>query len=407
MAAFSELIRSFDKTRDYIRDFYIYGFKQRGDFDRKSTRTYDNEKRRIESWLGQHIQWNYDKKGKRTFISLDSGAIDANPLYAAWKAKTFTNRDIMLHFYILDGLRDGEWRSVEELTDWVCTQSEQTFETQTVRLKCVEYCKEGVLLGEKRGRTLYYALSPTRLAPHQRNLVRFYQEAAPFGEIGSYLLDNAGVKNDLFRFKHHYIVHTLEDSILLQLLEAMGKKQLVLWENHSIRSGQDTVLTGVPLKIFRSTVTGRRYVCMFQPARHRFVNHRLDYISTVEPLEVFADYDELRAALDRSLPLVWGVSFGGRTRKEILCMKLYIDERTEGYLLDRLHREGRGGEILRLEENLFLYTKELYDTNEISSWLKTFVGRIVELEGTNRGVIQKFHRDMERMQQMYREEGQS
>ncbi len=45
MSGFSELIKNFDKTRDYIRDFFIYGFKVRNDFDRKSLRTYDDEKR--------------------------------------------------------------------------------------------------------------------------------------------------------------------------------------------------------------------------------------------------------------------------------------------------------------------------------------------------------------------------
>lgn len=401
MAAFSELIRSFDKIRDYMRDFYIYGFKQRGDFDRKSARTYDNEKRRIESWLGSHISWSYDKKGKRTFISLDSAAIDTNPLYAAWKSKTFTARDIMLHFYILDCLRNGDWKTVEEITDCVCRQSECTFEVQTVRLKCGEYVREGILLGEKRGKTLYYTLSPDRLEDHLLDAVKFYQEAAPFGEIGSYLLDNAGEKNDLFRFKHHYIVHTLENAVLLDILGAMREKKAIRFENHSTRSGRDTVLSGVPLKIFQSAVTGRRYACVFNQQKRRFVNHRLDYIKSVELLEVSDEYDELREALGRNLPLVWGVSFGGKTRKEILCMKLWINEKTEGYVLDRLHREGRGGEIQRLEENLYLYTKELYDTNELSSWIKTFIGRIVALEGTNKEVINKFYRDMERMQRMY------
>lgn len=50
--AFNELIKNFDKIRDYIRDFYVYGFKTREDFNSKSLRSYDNEKRRIESYMG-------------------------------------------------------------------------------------------------------------------------------------------------------------------------------------------------------------------------------------------------------------------------------------------------------------------------------------------------------------------
>ena len=47
MAEFQELIKNFDRIRDYMRQFYVYGFKVRGDYDVKSARTYDNEKRRI------------------------------------------------------------------------------------------------------------------------------------------------------------------------------------------------------------------------------------------------------------------------------------------------------------------------------------------------------------------------
>lgn len=404
MAQFSELIRGFDKIRDYMRDFYIYGFKQRGDFIRKSARTYDNEKRRIESYLGNHIRWSYDKNGKRTFISLDSAAIASNPLYAAWKSKSFTDKDIMLHFYILDALRCGEWLTIEQITDSICEQSGITFEIQTVRIKCGEYVDEGILRGEKRGKALFYTLSPVTLPDCLIDAVKFYQEAAPFGEIGSFLLDNLGEKNELFRFKHHYIVHTLEDGVLLDILRAMREKRVIRFENQSTRSGRDSVLAGVPVKIFCSAVTGRRYICVYNTVRRRFLNHRLDYIKAVNPMDVYEDYDEVKAALERNIGLVWGVSFGGKSRKELLCMKLYIDEKTEGYILDRLNREGRGGEILRLDENIYLYTKELYDTNEMASWIKTFTGRIISLEGTNHAVVNKFYRDIERMWEMYLKE---
>ena len=34
-----------------MRDFYVYGFKSRDDYTKKSARSYDDERRRIESWL--------------------------------------------------------------------------------------------------------------------------------------------------------------------------------------------------------------------------------------------------------------------------------------------------------------------------------------------------------------------
>lgn len=44
--AYSELIKNFDRIRDYMRQFYVYGFKSRTEYDKKSARSYDNERRR-------------------------------------------------------------------------------------------------------------------------------------------------------------------------------------------------------------------------------------------------------------------------------------------------------------------------------------------------------------------------
>ena len=44
--AYSELIKNFENIRDYISQFYVYGFKRRKDYDKKSSRSYDNERRK-------------------------------------------------------------------------------------------------------------------------------------------------------------------------------------------------------------------------------------------------------------------------------------------------------------------------------------------------------------------------
>ena len=80
MAGFSELIKNFDKTRDYVRDFFIYGCKVRSDFDRKSIRTYGDEKRRVESWMGDYMRYDDSLRGRSVSISVDSGHIPENPL---------------------------------------------------------------------------------------------------------------------------------------------------------------------------------------------------------------------------------------------------------------------------------------------------------------------------------------
>lgn len=62
---------------------------------------------------------------------------------------------------------------------------------------------------------------------------------------------------------------------------------------------------------------------------------------------------------------------GGTSRMEEVCIKLYIDEEKEPYILNRLYREGRR-EIMKIRENRSFSTRAFFDTNEmLLSWVKT------------------------------------
>ena len=104
MSEFQELIKSFGKSRDYVRDFFVYGFKSRQDFtsSKKSARTYDDERRRITSWLGEYVEEDTtESKGSRVkniSLVIDSNLLDENPLFAVWKTKSFTDNDVTYFF---------------------------------------------------------------------------------------------------------------------------------------------------------------------------------------------------------------------------------------------------------------------------------------------------------------------
>ena len=100
--AYSELIKNFNRIRDYMREFYVYGFKSREAFNKKSARSYDDERRRLESWLGEDMRFRRTPEGKTVFLSIDSRVLRHNPLFTAWKAKSFTDGDITLHFILFD-----------------------------------------------------------------------------------------------------------------------------------------------------------------------------------------------------------------------------------------------------------------------------------------------------------------
>lgn len=89
--AYNERIKNFEKVRAYMREFYVYGFKNRNEYDAKSARSYDDERRRIESWLGEYMHFTQTAEGKNVFLSVDSRIIRKNPFYKAWKTKSFTD----------------------------------------------------------------------------------------------------------------------------------------------------------------------------------------------------------------------------------------------------------------------------------------------------------------------------
>lgn len=409
MSDFQELIKNFERIRDYMRQFFLYGFKVRSEFGEKSGRTYDNERRRIESYLNGYIHADYTSRGKQVSVHMDSKQIASNPLYAAWKSKSFTDNDLLLHFFLLDLLGNGQLLTVPALCDLLAKRMETVPDLQTVRNKCREYERLGILEAEKTGKAYAYRLAPpmdlegTPLYSDLMQAVKFCSEAMPFGFVGSTLLDREFLHNDLFSWKHYFLVHTLEDQVLLDILSAIREHRSITFENHSTRSGNRTEITGLPLEIFVSTQTGRRYLCLYFFPKRRFNCLRLDCISRVKPLDICPEYDHYKAKLQKNLPSCWGVSFGGYSRIETLCMKLSINESQEPYILDRLKREGRGGEILKVRENVFLYTGIFFDTNEILSWVKSFTGRILDLQCSNDTVLRKVTGDLEAMYKMYGE----
>ena len=432
MSEFQELIKNFGKSRDYVRDFFVYGFKSRQDFtsDKKSARTYDDERRRITSWLGKYVEEETAEAGrtrvKNISLMMDSNLLDENPLFAVWKTKSFTDNDITLHFALFDILSDRDERlSANEIADILSSDYALAVDTQMVRRKLNEYVKEGLIITEKQGKNVLYGRGLTyEELPDEdteseglKEAVSLMQLEIPFGYVGSTVLETAGEVNETFRVKHSFPVFTLEDEILYQLLSAMKESRNVEVEIQNNRNENVQLLTGLPLKILVSIRTGRRYVAMRQQLkskddkdnRFRFVCLRLDQIKKVtEGCET--ECGDIHDALERNLDYVWGVSFSGSKTK--VKLTLSVDEKYEEFILRRLEREGKGGSVTRLDDNVFVYEKIVFDPVEMFPWLRTFIGRIIDIRfinldndmnetSENGRMRNNFLKDIKNMEQMY------
>lgn len=394
--AYSELIKDFRRIRPYMRSFYVYGFRHRLEYDAKSARSYDNERRRVASWLGAYMKFGQDADGKRVFLSVDSRSVPRNPLYRAFRSKSFTDLDITLHFYIMDILESEEGKTVNEIMDeleeylavFACAELP---DVSSLQKKLSEYAALGLIRKEKQGKQARYFLSRTDTDLDSWQVPgAFFSEAAPLGVVGSYLLDRREDPPDWFRLKHHYILYALDSEVLYDLFLAMGAQQRV-----SLRRGRRCQEV-LPLKIYISTQTGRQYVLGQTAAGFRFF--RLDLIDGVEP----GGPAEISPQLERNLAEfqenVWGVSTKRGRKSEHLEM---VIQGEESYVVQRLHREKRCGTVVKLEDGNWRFEANVLDAMEMLPWIRTFIGRIVSLRCTNPEVQQRFYEDLEAMKKLY------
>lgn len=411
MSSYSERIKNFEKIRAYMRDFYVYGFKSRDDYHTKSARSYDDERRRIESWLGDHMSFVRTPEGKTVFLSIDSRTIRHNPLYSAWKTRSFTDGDITLHFLLFDILHEPSVRkTVTEILQEIDEKYLADFETpmmfdeSTVRKKLREYAEEGIILAEKEGRKVYYRRADGADISGLTDVLHYFSEAAPCGVIGSFLLDKVKTDTDAFTFKHHYITSAIDSGVLAALFTAMREKRAVEITNLSRRSDLPRCNRIVPLRIFISVQSGRQHLLAYLPEYNHFQAYRVDYLSNVRLKEPTPRFDELRGELDRMQSKMWGVSIQRHKWNEESLEHVEFTLRVEDdeeFIVRRLEREKRIGTVEKLDGHTYRFSADVYDSSELIPWIRTFICRIVQMDFSHRSRENQFKEDLEAMYRMY------
>ena len=410
MSSYSELIKNFEKIRGYMREFYVYGFKSREEYNKKSARSYDDERRRMESWLSNHMSFVRTPEGKNVFISIDSRVSQHNPFYKALKAKSFTDRDITLHFILFDILHSAQismslseiLEKIDEYLDGF--ENPMVFDESTVRKKLKEYLSQGVIIGQKDGRKMTYRRADNVETTDLTDVLNFYSEVAPCGVIGSFLLDKQQGMTDTFNFKHHYITSALDSNVTAMLFKAMREKSVITVNNFSRRANEPRENRIIPLRIFISTQNGRQHLVAYQPDFNAIKSFRIDYLSDVKIVEPTPRYDELRAQLYSMQSKMWGVSVNrdryGKDHIERVEFTVKVADNEE-YIVRRLEREKRVGTVEKIDEHTYRFSADVYETTEMIPWIRTFICRITELHFSNKTLENQFKSDIKEMYRIY------
>ena len=391
---YQEPVKSFNKIRGYIREFYINGFKSRNGYTLKSKRSYDDEKRRIESYMNDYIRYYVTSSGKVPYLSIDTRIIQHNPLYRVWKTKSFTDNDIVLHFLILDLLQNS--LSFNELMDAIDEKTNHTYiyDESTLRKKLKEYVKEGILISNKKGRKIYYQLNNDHHISH--DILDFFSEVYPCGVIGSFILDKQEKEESIFGFKHHYLSHVLESEVFENLLSTIHDHKSI-----SLRTSYKRIKV-LPLSIFISVQSDRQYLMAYFYKDKKICSIRLDHIISIKFLEESAYFELYRKQLEEMKKHLWGVSVSNGSLETIEF--IIHHEPWEEYIYRRLIREKRCGYVERLNENTSRFYAEVLDVKEMIPWVRTFIGRIQSISISNKEVEKQFKQDIEEMYHYYEEE---
>lgn len=405
--AYNELVKNFGGIRSYMRDFYVYGFKSRNEYDRKSARSYDDERRRIESWLDGYMRFLNTADGKNVFISIDTRETVHNPLYNAFKAKSFTSGDITLHFCIFDILNEPDTEMTSgQITDALSDDylsafpGQKIFDESTVRKKLKEYEKLGLLKTRRQGRTVLYSRE-AETEPVNTDVLDFFSEVLPCGAAGSFLLDREHEKGDRFAFKHHYINGALDSEILCSLFEIIreGKKAVIL--NSGRGSEKPVKIEITPLKVYISVQNGRQYLIAYIHENQRISTFRTDYITDVTAGDTDPDADRYRDDLCEMSGHMWGVNTGFHSGE--LCHVEFTVEFSENerFIADRLVREKRCGTVEFTDDTHCRFSADVCDVSEMIPWIRTFICRITDLSFSDREAEERFKNDLKAMYRLY------
>ncbi len=405
--AYSELVTNLEKTRDYIREFYAFGFRTDKEYDIKRVSAYKDEARHIADWTGDCMQFAENAEGKNIFISKDSRRFKHNPFYNAWKAKAVTDTDVTLQFLIFDILHAPEVKLsfatlIEELDRYQESfDNPQPFEETVVRKKLREYTAAGMIQTEKVDRRVIYSRTPGTELSALVDYIDFFSETAPCGVVGSFLEDRLDSHSSAFAFQAHHLMQAMNSGLMVDLFAAMQEGSQITCDYWDRQTGQLTKVQLIPMKIYISAQDGWQYLLAYHEKGKDFYPYRLDCLTGMKLGEPCNNFAALRKRFHQAEAHMWDVCCHDH-RKDLEHVMFEIQAaEEESYFVDRLMCEKRCGHVEQVDDTHYRFEADVFDTMEMLPWIRTFTSHLTKISFSNHAAEEQFRETLQCMYQMY------
>ncbi len=397
-------IGSIEKARDFARESFVYGMKDKKDYDEISPRAYDEATRQLGDWFRDCLQTRTVKvRNKVKYLSLNCREYSRNPLYKIWKARSFTTNEIVFFFSLLEILSDEKPVDIGDLyAKYDCIHRTGGF-TKSMAQNWLRNrgCPSEIIV--KRGRGKYSLAKSFDLSPIIEPLL-YYSEIAPSGVIGSFILDKQKKVESPFRFKQHYIGQAFDCEVVCNVLYAIKHRKNLVFI-YQPKGKEKESINVFPVKVYSSTQSGRQYLMAWNEKEECFLTYRIDRIKNISiedaaPTDVTIIHNKYEAAKEH----IWGVSFGdGKLTHVEMLVKV---EEDEAFIVSRLDREKRCGKVSLIDNQagIFKYEVDVFDAREMFPWLRTFICRIIELTISDKDLENRFWDSVQDMYRLYTEE---
>ena len=321
-----------EKFKDYLRNFYVYGYIPQSAFP-GSKRTYHNDAMRFE-----HIglmpltansadpRWRMEGKTKcMQMVTEDSCVLRRNPVHVLYTLCEAEETDALFFLSVLlkaavrrkeygetliEDVMDSTDPAWREQWDVLCNtgsaEKRKQFrdKTQAVARRRMqqEFGTTGLLHVQPRGNNNVWTLPELTMEALLNHItegerhtfltgIDFFMKLGPFGEIGEMLLsrlpesDRREIEKNSVCMDQFYLAKALNDYNSADLLQAIHSDiwtVITYWQPQREIGGY---VLCKPLCLRTSMANGREYVGYYDPVRRRAGYLRLEYIQSVELLD--------------------------------------------------------------------------------------------------------------------------